>query len=204
MDYLFELVDNAQQSDVPSDAESTGSNLGFNVDHELEDLQLQTAALMQPVEQDQDHTLFCGMEETPYVDSRIEHVLLAQKYTHEISTATSENGKLDQDVIDRLRNPKEGPVNISDPDTQLSLDLFMACSNASEATYNAARKAILQRFPNCDVQSHHLVKNLIAEISGVVLVVNDMCINSCEAFVGPKAEYEACSICYQPRHKLRK
>ena len=159
-------------------------------------------ALMQPMEQE--YAPFHGMEEASYVESQIEHVLLAQKYNNEISAATLENGKLDEDVIHRLRNPIEGPVDISDPDTRLSLDLFMACSKASDATYNAARKAVLQRFPACEVLSHYQVKKLVAEISGVVSIVDDMCINSCEAFVGPKAEYNACSICHEPRHKFRK
>lgn len=166
------------------------------------DLESEQNPVMQPIEQE--YLPFHGLDEVPYIESRIEHVLLSQKYIQEISAATLENGKLDEEVINRLRNPTEGPVDISDPDTRLSLDLFMACSNASEATYNAAHKAILQRFPDCDVLSHHQVKKLVAEISGVVSVIDDMCINSCEAFVGPKADFEACSTCHQPRYKLRK
>ena len=56
-------------------------------------------------------------EEFPALaQSRIEHVKLAQQFIDEISAATFDNGNLDPDVIERLRNPEEGPVDISDPD----------------------------------------------------------------------------------------
>ena len=48
--------------------------------------------------------------------SWIEHVKVAQQFIDEISAATFDNGKLDADVIECLRRPEEGPVDISDPD----------------------------------------------------------------------------------------
>ncbi|KIL63474.1 hypothetical protein M378DRAFT_127762, partial [Amanita muscaria Koide BX008] len=174
------------QDDLPSDSERSKSDAEFDTEKEL--------------------GLFNGEDEeaSPYVESRIDHILLCQKYIQEISLATLDNGKLDASIVKQLRSPEEGPVDISDPDIRLSLDLFLGCSNASEATYNAARDAILRRFPGCDVLSHYRVKKLVAEISGVVSVLDDMCVNSCEAFVGPKADYEACSICLEPRYKVKK
>ncbi|KIJ91551.1 hypothetical protein K443DRAFT_14299 [Laccaria amethystina LaAM-08-1] len=48
---------------------------------------------------------------------QIEHVKLAQQFIDEISAqATFDNGNLDANVIEHLRNPDEGPVDISDPD----------------------------------------------------------------------------------------
>ena len=52
------------------------------------------------------------------------------------------NGKLGDAVISALKNPSKGPVDISDPDIPLSLDVFIGCKNASEATYNAVRAAV--------------------------------------------------------------
>lgn len=132
--------------------------------------------------------------------SRIEHVKVAQQFIEEISAATFDNGKLDDDVIQRLRMPVEGPADISDPDIRLSLDLFMACENSSQQTYTAARQSILRRFPDSEILSYHLVKKLVAEISGVVSIRDDMCINSCHAFTGPFALLDACSICSEPRY----
>ena len=59
-----------------------------------------------------------GEDEFPALaQSWIEHVKLAQQFIDEISAATLDNGKLDEDMIFHLRNPEEGPVDISDPDT---------------------------------------------------------------------------------------
>ncbi len=160
-----------------------------------------------PDDSDPPTTPFSGDDErdaVPNNNSRIEHIKLAFDYIKEIENATLENGKLEESVINRLRNPLEGEVDISDPDTRLSLDLYLACVNASEDTYNNARIAILRRFPECNVLSYHLVKSLAAEITGVVSVLDDMCINSCEAFVGPKANHTTCSTCSAPRYTLRR
>ena len=140
-------------------------------------------------------------EEMPaLVQSRIEHVNLAQKFIQEISAATLENGNLGADVIEHLQNPEEGPADISDPNIRLALDLFMACEKSSQNTYSSVREAMLRRFPETELLSYHSVKKLIADITGVVAVMDDMCINSCHAFTGPFAELEACSICSEPRY----
>jgi hypothetical protein len=132
--------------------------------------------------------------------SRIENVQLALQYIEEIRAATLDNGGLDEAIIGRLRNPQQGPVDISDPDVRLSLDLFLALGNASEETYKACREAILRRYPDSCLLSLHSVKNLVTDITGVILVPDDMCINSCHAFTGPFAQLQACSICGESRY----
>ena len=134
--------------------------------------------------------------------SRIENIKITQDFIKEICAATLENGNLDDDVIHRLRNPPEEPTDISDPDVRLSLDLFLAVTNASEETYHASRDAILRRYPDSGVLSYYAVKKLVAEITGVVAVYDDMCINSCHAFTGPFAQMESCSICGEARYDL--
>jgi hypothetical protein len=42
------------------------------------------------------------------------------------------------------------------------------------------------------------MKRRIAEITGVVPIVDDMCQNSCIAFTGPLAKLNACSECGEP------
>jgi len=103
-------------------------------------LQAQAAALRTLLSDNDEANPQQDNEELPtLVQSRIEHVNLAQKFIQEILAATLENGNLDPDVIERLRNPKEGLVDISDPDIRLSLDLFMACEKSSQSTYTTAR-----------------------------------------------------------------
>jgi len=174
------------QTDLPSHSDPE-SDFNQNEGHHAEDYE---------------NGPFRGEDEEafPYIDSSIDHILLCQKYIQQISSATLDNGKLNEAVIEQLRNPEEGSPDISDPNIRLSIDLFLGCANAADATYHSARKAFLRRLPESEVLSHYCVKKLIAEILGVVSVLDDMCINSCEAFVGPKADYEACSICLELRY----
>lgn len=76
----------------------------------------------------------------------------------------------------------------------------MAITNASDETYTTCRNAILRCYPDSGVLSHHSIKKLIAEITGVVAVYDDMCINSCHAFTGPFSQLETCTICGETRY----
>ncbi|KAG6848669.1 hypothetical protein H0H93_015004 [Arthromyces matolae] len=135
----------------------------------------------------------------PMPHAHIDNLRISQEFIKLIQTASLDNDKLDADVIDRLRKPIEGPVNIDSPDDMLSIDLFTA-TNASAATYNRCREAVLRRFPDCNPLSFHEVKKLVATVTGVVPVMDDMCINSCHAFTGPFEALESCTICNEPRY----
>lgn len=76
-------------------------------------------------------------EDIHHVESRIENVRLAQSYIHAIKSANLDNDKLTPEEIHRLRNPDTQQVDVDDPDIRLSIDIYMACSNASESTYKA-------------------------------------------------------------------
>ena len=131
--------------------------------------------------------------------SRIEHVRTAQKFIAEISCVTYRNSKLDESTIEHLENPLEDIVNITDPDIRLSLDLFLSCGNASEETYNSVCRSILTRFPDAEVLSYYMVKKVVADITGVYAISDDMCINSCHGFTGPFSDLKNCKICNEPR-----
>ena len=106
--------------------------------------------------------------------SRIETIKFTQEFIEAISTVTFENGCLDDDLIHHLRNPCNELTSISDPDICLSLDLFLAVTNASEEPYHACRKAILRHYPDSGVLSYYAVKQLVAETTGVVAVYDDI------------------------------
>ena len=111
----------------------------------------------------------------PVLDpSRIEHLRFAQEFSHEVSRATLNNGRLDNLTIDNLRYPDETPVGISDPDTCLSLNIFLSCKNASEQIYTDIRDSILMRYPCSGILSYHDIKNLVAKNAGVCAVYNDL------------------------------
>lgn len=134
--------------------------------------------------------------------SRIESIKVTQEFIKEIQAASLDNGNLDEAVINQLRNPLEEPNDISDPDIRLSLDLFLATTNASEETYNACHDAIHRRYPDSGVLSHYSVKKLVAEVTGIVAVYDDMCINSCHAFTGPFSQRESCTLCGEARYDV--
>jgi hypothetical protein len=87
-----------------------------------------------------------------------------------------------------------------DPDIHLGLDLFLATLNSSQKTYLASRNVILHQHPEDKVPSYEQMKQHIAEITGVVLIVEHMCPNSCVAFTGPFSELEICPECGEPHY----
>jgi hypothetical protein len=203
------------RADTPSPERSDDSYLGDLDEDEQRGVALQAewdahAAAIQALSQlaiDQSQTtgVVSELEEvgdSPTPTSRIESIKVTQEFINDIRMATLENGNLEDDVIHRLRNPPEEPTNISDPDIRLSIDLFLAITNASEETYHASRDAILRRYLDSGILSYHAVKKLVAEITGVVAVYDDMCVNSCHAFTGPFAQLESCTICGEPRYDL--
>jgi len=139
-------------------------------------------------------------DKIPDTISQIKNIKITQQFIQEIHSATLDNGGLNPSVVEHLWIPEEELVDISDPDIQLSLDLYLAVTNASEATYKGCRNAILHHYPESAVLSYYSVKKLVSDISGVVSVSDDMCINSCHAFTGPFAYLDTCSICRAPQY----
>jgi len=142
------------------------------------------------------------LDDTPADLSHIENIKFTQEFTEDISTATFKNGCLDDNVIHHLHNPCNEPTIISDPDIRLSLDLFLAVMNASEETYHTSRNAILLHYLDSGILSYHAVKRLVAQKTGVVAIYDDMCINSCHAFMGPFAQLQFCSICGEAQYDV--
>ncbi|KAG6915362.1 hypothetical protein DXG01_011972 [Tephrocybe rancida] len=131
--------------------------------------------------------------------ARLKSLRNSQEFICLIQSATLDNDKLDKDTLYRLRHPVEGCIDIASPDNKLSLEIF-AATDASEATYTRCLKAVQHRYPDSGMLSFHNVKQLVARVSGVVPVMDDMCINSCHAFTGPYTNLENCSVCTKPHY----
>ena len=194
---LSSFSDNPPHDDIANDhtlEETSDFDPGDFDEYELQDAALQaesharTMALRALDQLESDTSLATGSNSDEDLGditanlSPIENIKFTQEYIEGICTATFENGGLDDDVIHSLRNPCDESISISDPDVRLSLDLFLAVTNALEQTYHACRDAILCRYPDSSILSYYLVKKLVADITGVVAVYDDMCINSCHAF----------------------
>jgi hypothetical protein len=133
----------------------------------------------------------------------IEDISISLKFIEHVKNASLED-YLDKEAIYRLRNPPEHELTLDDPDDRYSIDVFLAVTTASEATYDAIRLATLRRYPDSGMLTYHRVKQLVAELSGVVPILTDMCINSCIGYTGPFVDLECCPMCGQDRYDAEK
>ena len=117
-----------------------------------------------------------------------------------VQSATLDNGNLDEETIDRLRNPPQGLPDIDDLDLLLALKIYLATTKASQDAYKDVGEAISERFPECEFFSIDRLKSKITELTGILPLVNDMCDNSCISYTGPFAELTHCSKCGQFRY----
>lgn len=131
---------------------------------------------------------------------RVEDLRIAEEFVRAVRRAKLSEEPFDDDVMHRINNPPTIPIDLSDPNLRMSIDLYLAVRNASEETYNATRIAIMRRHPEDQILSYHVVRRKVTELTGVTSVVHDMCINSCVAFTGPFTDKEACPVCNQPRY----
>ena len=60
------------------------------------------------------------------------------------------------------------------------------------------QKAFLHRLPNADLPSYYKARQLVADLTGIELVVHHMCINSCIAYTGPFTDLKVCPMCSEP------
>ena len=103
--------------------------------------------------------------------------------------------------IDHLRNP---PISVSeildDQHFVKAMKVFLATTNASEATYEGVRAAVMECYPEDPFLSYKQVRRRVESISGISPILHDMCIDTCAAFTGSFSELEACPICFSPRY----
>ena len=128
-------------------------------------------------------------------DASLDDLRIALEFIDLVSAATLDNDDLDDDTINRLRHPVEGPLEIDDPDFLFAIQVFLATTTGSEDTYRDVRKAIYERYPNSEFLSLEQLKKRIAAITGVTSVTHDMCINSCVGYTGPFKDLTHCPIC---------
>ncbi|KAJ3753885.1 hypothetical protein EV360DRAFT_31116, partial [Lentinula raphanica] len=71
--------------------------------------------------------------------SAIEDIRITDEFIQLICEAMLDNGGLDEHTIERLQNPHEHLPHELNPDTRLSIDMYLSINHASEATYNDIR-----------------------------------------------------------------
>ena len=140
--------------------------------------------------------------ETIGLDSKIYDLEITAKFIEELKNAKLDDSNMHPDDIARLREaPSEFPFDVDDPDFLFSLRTFLAVNNASEQVYNSFRDAALARHPHNTFLSYDQIKRRVQQISGIVPIAHDMCVDSCAAFTGPFRDLDKCPLCSEPRYQ---
>ncbi|KAF6741108.1 hypothetical protein DFP72DRAFT_790037, partial [Ephemerocybe angulata] len=134
-------------------------------------------------------------EEHEIPPSLVDHVETTQIFIRHIREATLDNGKLDQKTIHHLRDPQVPDLNFADTDVRLCMDIYIAACRSSEEVYRGVRRAIQFHFPETEPLSLEAIRKAVAEIAGVRPILDDICVNSCHAFVGDWADESQCKKC---------
>lgn len=144
-----------------------------------------------------------GLEEQINFEPRLDDIKIALKFADGIKEASLESKiePLDEKIIEQIRNPPTHILSIDNLDHCLSLDIFLSVGNASEASYNSIRSALLRRYPESEILTYYKVKQLVANLSGIVPILRDMCINSCVGYTGAFVELVSCPHCGENRYE---
>lgn len=135
----------------------------------------------------------------------IEDIKIAREFINALKGAKLEHNKIDEDTCYQIKHPTTTPLVIENPTVRLSLDLYLAIGNASEEMYTAACNAIRRRFPNEELFTFYKVKWKIEELTRIMFIFEDMCINGCLGFTGPYSDKTNCQACAKinMKHLLR-
>ncbi|KAJ6565791.1 hypothetical protein DFH09DRAFT_1472439, partial [Mycena vulgaris] len=129
-----------------------------------------------------------------------EDLRITMEFIRGLRDAKLEDEDLGEEVMHRLRHPLHRSEDVSkDPDLLHSLRLFLATTNASVQTYTDAANAAREHHPDDEILSYAAVKAKVAELSGIVPLVHDMCPNTCLAYTGSFENDDFCRICKESR-----
>lgn len=147
-----------------------------------------------------------GDAEDSEIEATIEELQTAQQFIEAMHKATLDNNDLDPDVVNRLRNPPTEELTLDDNPAlrtgiELYLDLETEVYNKVCATFHHAMDRL--GVPYEPLPSLYLVKQKVAEITGVLSITKDMCQNTCLAYTGPFSDLEACPKCQEPHYDPR-
>ena len=136
----------------------------------------------------------CGLAEN-------EDIKMYLDFLTRIENASLEDNRMTMapDDLERLCHPPQEKVDLDDPDLRLTLNLFLATGNSSQETYNSVCKAIQCRYP-AEVLSYDQIKRRITDLSGVVPLAHDMCMNMCIAYTGQFSHLKSCPYCEESRY----
>ena len=108
------------------------------------------------------------------------------------------------DDLFRIRNPTTEELDITDQYFRLSLEMYLILTNSSQETYRELVAALLRCLPEARgrLLSYDQIRRRVKDLTGIIPIQDDMCVNSCMAFTGPYKHLETCPECQEPRYDL--
>ncbi|OBZ65434.1 hypothetical protein A0H81_14606 [Grifola frondosa] len=134
------------------------------------------------------------------IKSQINEVEISNEFIRRLRNATLATSGIPEKDLDRLLNPPQAPLDISDPILRLSLDIYLAVDRSSNQTYNDIRDALLRYNQSIEIYTHDTIKNKVKELTGVYSLPTDQCVNTCLAFTGPFETMDKCPVCGEARY----
>ncbi|KAI0372483.1 hypothetical protein BV20DRAFT_939965 [Pilatotrama ljubarskyi] len=132
--------------------------------------------------------------------ARLRELQVAQEFIQKIRDAKLEDSHLSAETIARLHNPCKEPREIS-PCERAALRMFLARGDTSEQNYADHRAAMMELHSEDAIPTYNQLKKLVAELTGIVPLHEDMCVNTCMAFTGAYSHLEKCRFCGQSRYE---
>ena len=109
---------------------------------------------------------------------------------------------LDADTLQCPRNPPTYPASFNgDKALEAAIKLYIGLNHLDE-DYNVARETIMSLDDLDEFPSYYQAKKKTMELSGVQLVILDMCINSCVGFTGPFFHCLHCPECGESHYDI--
>ena len=114
--------------------------------------------------------------------------------------SASVDTQFEEEDLNCLRNPAEEELNITDKYFRLSLEMYIILTNVSQEAYRELVAAFLQCHPEAKgrLLSYDQIKRRVRNLTGIIPIHDDMCINSCMAFTGPYKDLTTCLKCPEP------
>ncbi|RXW16086.1 hypothetical protein EST38_g9764 [Candolleomyces aberdarensis] len=135
----------------------------------------------------------------------LDDLKLTLKFVEHVRNAELKGSGLSNDTIRRLRAPVQSLLDLEeDPDLELCINLYITLGRTSQKDFNEAMNHLSVRFPDSKFLTYEACRKKVEELSGVVSLLHDMCINTCMAYTGPLLALNHCRHCGEPRYDSSK
>jgi hypothetical protein len=136
------------------------------------------------------------------LNSPIDELKKTAHFIDALRGATLEQSNMQPEDIERLRAAEPDPrLDVMDNHFVKALNLFLSTTNASRTTYDNIRSGMMRCYPDDPFLSFWQVKRRVEQLSGVVPIFYDMCLDTCVGFTGPLVDRDCCPMCGKNRYR---